>query len=397
MRRIPIHVLHTGVLAVLVMLAAGCAKELPDLEPSQVPEPAPDEVESVVFLFGDAGYADLARNPVLRILAADIELWSGRIAQDSGVAVLFLGDIVYPLGLRVQEEYFARDSAIVHNQVKLLAGPNAREYGALGYFLAGNHDWGEARNEEGVRRLQNLELFLNRRRLEGVQVRLQPEAGEPGPALIDLRSQARLLLFDTAWWLLAEDEYLKRRSFQQTEDAIRSTGEDRFIIAAAHHPFESAGTHSGLIPFWKAFGVRYLLTKSGALLQDLTSIVYRELAQGMLEAFRPAPPLLFAGGHDHNIQVISHEGWEPGWPQYTVVSGSGSKVSSVGHIDGMLYRHAAPGYIRVVTHRNGRVDLFVIDAPDESYLECPGEGAALEQCMAERTAAFRTSYSMRLR
>lgn len=389
----------TLLMAVLFTItsAAACSRSLPVLPTSHVPEPAPGSVESVIFIFGDAGYADMDHNPVLRRLSTDIEEWSGRIAQDSSVAVLFLGDIVYPLGLRTDPEYFARDSAIVQNQVDLMAGPNALRYNTVGFFLAGNHDWGEARNEEGVRRLQNLEQFLERRRAEGVQVSLQPEAGEPGPALVDLREKARLLMFDTAWWLLADSDYRRQRSFQQTEDAIRSTGDDRFIIAAAHHPFESAGPHGGLIPFWRAFGLRYLLTRSGALLQDLTSLVYRDLINGMLQAFRAGPPLVFAGGHDHNLQIIDHEGDEFGWPQYTVVSGSGSKVTDVGHIEGMLYRKAAPGYMRLVTHRDGRVDLFVIAAPDDSYLTCEGSGPELEQCMTDGVAQFTTRYGMRLR
>jgi hypothetical protein len=382
--------------AVAFTLLAGCGESLPELAPSRLPEPDAREVDSVIYLFGDAGYADEARDPVLRRLKLDIELWSGRVARDSGVVVLFLGDIIYPRGLHdAGDPTFERDSAIVQSQVNLLAGPNARRHGSIGYFLAGNHDWGHARDAAGVERLRNLEQFLDRRRAEGVHVRLQPEAGEPGPAVIDIRQHARLLLFDTAWWLLARNDYLKRRSFQQTEDAIRST-RDRFIIVGAHHPFQTASRHGGLIPFWKTLGVRFLLTRSGAALQDLTSPAYRELTNSMLEAFRAGPPLLFAGGHDHNLQLIDHQEDFP-WPRFTAVSGSGSKVSDVGHIRGMLYRNAAPGYMRVVTHRSGRVDLFIIAAEDDDWLACSGTGPELEQCMEEGLNQFVTRYGLRIR
>ncbi|MEX1183616.1 MAG: hypothetical protein WEF86_10315 [Gemmatimonadota bacterium] len=379
------------------VLAAGCASSLPRLPESRIAEPAPEAVESVLFLLGDAGYADEMRNPLLLRLLDDIEMWSGRLARDSAVGVLFLGDIVYPLGLHSSDSpEFARDSAIVQSQVNLLAGPNAMRYNSLGYFLAGNHDWGEARNVDGVLRLRNLEEFLDRRRAEGIDVRLQPEAGEPGPAVIDFGIQARLVLFDTAWWLLAQSEYRKRRALQQTEDAIRST-EGRYIVVAAHHPFESASSHGGLIPFWKSLGVRFLMTRSGALLQDLSSPAYRELRDIMLEAFRAGPPLYFAGGHDHNLQIIDHQTDGFPWPAFTLVSGSGSKVSDLGHIEGMLYRGEVPGYMRVVTHLSGHVDVFVIAAPTEELLSCPGEGADLERCMIEGSSHFISRYSKRLR
>jgi hypothetical protein len=378
-----------------VLLVSACVRPLPELPPSMVPLPVPDDVESVIFLIGDAGYADHGRDPVLRRLAADVEYWSASLARDTAVAVLFLGDIVYPSGVRPPgSPEYPRDSAIVHDQVSLLAGPWARRYSAVGYFLAGNHDWGEARSTEGVRRLQNLEAFLDRRREEGVAVWLQPEAGQPGPSVIDVGRRLRLLLFDTAWWMLADSDYLKRRAFQQTEDAIRSAG-GRDVVVAAHHPFTSASSHGGAIPIRKLLGLRYLMNRAGAVLQDLNSMPYRELRTGLLRAFEAGAPLLFVGGHDHNLQVMV--GDTAPYPRYHVVSGSGSKVTAVGHMEGMLYRHAAPGFAWVAVHRSGRVDLFVTAAPDRSYLRCEGEGDALEQCMVERAGGFQPRFGMRLR
>lgn len=384
-------------LAALFLLGgAACTPKLPELAPSQVPDPAPDAVESVIYLVGDAGYADENRSPVLRRLRNDIEDWAGALGREGAVAVLFLGDIVYPEGLRYTQDYFAHDSAIVQSQANLLAGPNARRYDAVGYFIAGNHDWGNARDTEGgVQRLRNLEEFLDRRRGDGIEVYLRPDAGEPGPAIADVGSQVRLLIYDTAWWLLAQDTIPKQRMFRETQEVTRST-EGRFLIVAAHHPFESAGAHAGFVPFWKAFGLRFLLARSGSIMQDLNSIVYRELRREMLDAFRSRPPLIFAGGHDHSLQVIASDSFPE--PRFSVVSGSGSKLSSLGHTDGMRYRAGAPGYMRVVVHHTGRVDLFVIASPeDEAYLACDGTGLALEECMESRSREFTTRFGMRLK
>jgi hypothetical protein len=382
--------------ATLLLALSGCARELPVLTPSQVPDPDPAAVESVIYLFGDAGYANEQRNPILRRLRNDVEHWSGALRRDSAVVVLFLGDIVYPEGVHdADHPDFPRDSAIVQSQVNLLAGPAARAHRSAGYFLPGNHDWGNARNVEGVDRLNNLGQMLARRRAEGITVSLEPEAGEPGPRVLDVGRQARLLLYDTAWWLLAQDSVRKQRMFRDSEEVTRRS-DGRFLIVAAHHPFQSASAHGGTVPFWKTFGLRFLLARSGAIMQDLNSIVYRELTRSLLRAFSSRPPLIFAGGHDHALQVIANDSFP--LPRYSVVSGSGSKVSPVGHIQGMVYRGAAPGYMRVVVHTSGRVDLFVIAAPDgKELLECGGEGDALEQCMADGERQITTRFGMRLK
>jgi hypothetical protein len=385
-----------GTCVLLLCALAGCARPLPELTPSQVPEPATGEVESVIYLFGDAGYANEHRNPVLRRLRNDIEQWSGALRRDSAVVVVFLGDIVYPDGVHdADHPDFPRDSAIVQSQVNLLAGPAARAHRSAGYFVAGNHDWGNARDIAGVARLQNLERFLERRRAEGPTVSLHPVAGEPGPHVIDVGRQARLLLYDTAWWLLAQDTVPKQRMFRESEALFRGT-DGRFIIVAAHHPFQSASAHGGAVPFWKTLGLRFLLARSGAILQDLNSIVYRELTRSLLNAFSARPPLIFAGGHDHALQVIASDSFP--LPRYHVVSGSGSKVSRVGHVKGMRYRAAAPGYMRVVVQRSGRVDLFAIASPEgRDWLECGGSGDDLERCMSEGERQFTTRFGMRLK
>lgn len=382
--------------ATLLFVLAGCAKRLPELPPSQVPEPAPEQVESVIYFVGDAGDRPAERSPLHRRLRNDVEQWSAALGRDSAVAVLFLGDIVYPDGVHdEQDPAFPRDSAIVQAQVDIVGGPHARRHRSAGYFVAGNHDWGNAKDISGVIRLQNLERFLERRRTQGYTVSLHPQAGEPGPHVVDVGEQARLLLYDTAWWLLAQDTVRKHRMFADSERVFRET-EGRFIVVAAHHPLQSAASHGGTVSIWKAFGVRFLLGRSGAILQDLNSIVYRELTRSLMRSFRQRPPLVFAGGHDHALQVIANDSFPE--PRFDIVSGSASKVSEVGHVEGMRYRAAAPGYMRMVVHRSGRVDLFAIAAPEgKDWLECAGEGDALEKCMTEGERQFTTRFGMRLK
>lgn len=398
------------VLAGVVGLQAwSCGPSTADIPPwTPIPEPPPEEVESVIFLVGDAGEARLRDTPLLHRMREEVELWSERLGRDSAVVVLYLGDIVYPAGLHPPgSPEFPEDSAVVEGQLRIVGGPKAREHRTLGLFMAGNHDWGEEPGWEGTERLENLEQFLARARERGYEsVELLPEAGAGGPAVLDIGDHVRLVLVETAWWLLQPDRPYRAEVIAGVEEAIRTRGE-RNIMMAGHHPWKTGGAHGGLVDFWKTLGVEWLLWRTGSLLQDLNSPPYRDLVRRLEEVFRRVGnPLIYAGGHDHSLQLL--RGVREAAPEYTIVSGSGSKLTGVTAIPGSMYMEPKPGYVRVTVSRDGSVALFVEAAPAE-FLSC-GDGlvvnmddgmevdldAEREKCMAEGVAAFETVYSARL-
>lgn len=364
--------------------------------PDPVTEPDPEDVESVVFLYGDAGAVHDDNSPLLSRLRYDIERWSASLEGDSSVIVIALGDIVYPDGVRSPDtnEYPA-DTAIAMSQVRLVTGPYARDHGARAFILAGNHDWAGLRGWEGVARLRNLDYVLERARTrDSAAVRLVPTAGTGGPFVIDVGDNLRILMIDTAWWLLESSATTKAAVLQGVDEAIASAG-DREIVIATHHPFKSGGPHGGNFAFWQTAGARYLLSKSGAILQDVTSVPYRELEYGLRDIFeRHGVPLVFAGGHEHSLQVI--DGTEPTDPTSNLVSGAGSKLSNVGPEPGLRFARSSPGYMRLIFEKDGGVTLFV-ESADRAYLKCPDSEPERAQCMANGFAAFSPLYSQRLR
>lgn len=390
-----------GAAALLLLVAAGaCGLDPPVLPtPQTIPPPDPAEVERVIFLVGDPGEARLDHFPLMGRLSQDIEGWSAALGRDSAVTVLYLGDIIYPYGLHPPgSDLFPHDSAIVMDQVRLVAGPAAREHGTQGYFMAGNHDWGLEEEWDGYVRLETLDEFLAvAREATGASVRLVPEAGTGGPFVLDLGPHVRLIIIDTAWWLLRGGDNVAEQHavvLRGVEEAMEDAG-DREVLIAAHHPFKSAGPHGGEFSFWETLGIRYVLARSGAILQDLTSLPYRELERGLRQIFaRTGPPLAFIGGHEHSLQVIS--GILPTDPAFNVVSGSASKLSGVSAEPGMTFGYRAPGYMRLVVEKDGGVTLFV-EAAEERYHSCPTEDPARAACMAEGVAAYRTVHSQRLR
>jgi hypothetical protein len=361
-----------------------------------MPRVAANDVESVIFWIGDAGNAAWDYSPLLRRLAADVDQWSRVVGRDSAVAVVYLGDNVYPGGLRDPgRPEFWQDSTHLDAQVDVMRAPDTRAHDTFALFIPGNHDWGHKFGAEGERRLRNMEEFLARRHAQGVNVELVPRAGSPGPEVVDVGTHTRIIIIDTAWWLLSPNEAEKQLLITRVQRAIAEAG-NRAVVLTAHHPYKSASAHGGLVPLWAGLGVKWLLTKTGAALQDLNSLPYRDLLtrlQGVFE--QTGPPLLFAGGHDHVLQVI--KGTEKLDPRYIIVSGAGSKISQVGHVEGMMYRGSEVGYMRMLVRKNGGIDLFVV-AADDSFLDCNrGDAALTAQCVAAGAQAFRDTYGVTLR
>lgn len=382
--------------ALAAALAAACGQtpSLPEVRP--VAEPPAADVESVVFLIGDAGLARPGRSPVLERLRREVEEWAARLRRDSAVVVLFLGDNAYPEGVHARgTPAYVEDRQHLLAQAAVVAGPQATRFHTPAIFLAGNHDWGKRPAPEGLAQLLHQDTLIDSLRAAGYDVRLMPDPGKPKIAVVDVRRHLRLVLIDTSWWLLASPFPETGAFLAQIRDALRGA-RGRAVLMASHHPFKSGASHGGLVPFWKTLGVRYLLARSGALLQDLNSIPYRRLVDGMRAVFRETgAPLLYAGGHDHNLQVI--ERFDPEDPLHMVVSGAASKTGRVGYVEGMVYRGAKAGYMRLETLRDGRVYLFVT-AADPQYQACDQtDDAALRECMRQGVAAYETDYAARLK
>lgn len=380
------------------LLAGGCGGDAaPELVAGRPVPPDPGAVESVLFLIGDPGKARYRHYPIIPRVAEDVDAWAQRVGRDSAVTVLVLGDVVYPDGMHAPgTPGFAVDSARVSEQIDMVREPGSMENDARLFFMAGNHDWGFNVGAEGAQRLRNLGSFLDRVRERGANVDLVPTAGSGVPGIVDLGPHIRLILLDTAWWLFdAEPE--GKESFVEGVATALATAGGRRVVIAAHHPFQSAGPHGGLVPFWQTFGVHLLLQRSGAMLQDLNSRPYAEMRRALGKVFREhGRPLVFVGGHEHSLQVIRQDA--PTTPRYSLVSGSASKLTDVRPIPGTMFQASAPGFMMLIVRENGAVDLRVVAAPDR-FLACPEDevsGMGWETCILEGTRAFDTVYSARL-
>ncbi len=349
-------------------LVAACAGARPAVAPAPVPPGA--GVETTLFLIGDAGAPAPGGEPVLQALARALETAAGERL------VVFLGDNVYPRGLpdsAVPDRPEMERRLDAQTDVVLAAG-------VRGIFVPGNHDWAK-HGPDGWDAILRQERWIAGR--GAAAVRLLPGDGCPGPSVVDVGSRLRLILLDTQWGLhggpkpgpgsgcRAADEGAVADSLRA--DLARAAG--RTVIVAAHHPLESAGEHGGFfgvedhvfplravrrwlwVPLPALGSIYPLARQNGISNQDQTGPVNRRMRDMLESAMRDHPPLVWASGHEHNLEVL--EGTSARW---LLVSGAGI----YGH-EGPVFRRAAlrfgagdAGFMRIELLADGRARLGVL-------------------------------------
>ena len=319
-------------LALVASSAAGCRHTL------TIEEPAPQDIETSVFLIGDAGEPDpRAVGAPLDSLAAQ-----AAVAPQKSV-VVFLGDNIYPSG--IPEEGAAE---FADARRRLDAQVKAVPVGARGIFIPGNHDWGheEPYGLYSIRRQERLIAAL----AQGRDVKMLPGNGCPGPAPVDV-GRLRLIVLDTQWWLhsyIVRDSATTCVSTMGTVTAdlrrqVKPPGDNRVVMVAAHHPLMTGGVHGGYC------GASGPFRRFAGRSQDVLSKVNLRMRDSIEHAFLDSPPLIYAAGHDHSLQVLAG-GRSVG---YILVSGAGSDSKSSCAVVLRESHYTSP-------HRNGfmRVDIM---------------------------------------
>ncbi len=323
-------------------------------------------VDYRVVLVGDAGYPERGRALLEQL--GDFVRHSGEVLAQR-TALVYLGDNSYREGPEILDAQ-GRSPELAP---QLEAGRGIAHL----LFLPGNHDWdisslGFIDYEEGIRRLRAEARYVE----DAGAARWSPRAGCPGPEAIEL-GPAKLVALDSTWWFLdpgererlAREAGCPRSSEAEVVAALRrqlacaeASCPPRVLLA--HHPLASNGSHGGYFParehLWCAeplpvplgCSLLVLARRSGLAPQDQASPPYRRFVRGVREAMEKAPPLVYAGGHEHTLEVLDD-------PQAGVllVSGGGSKPKPVR--DGPRFRVSQHGFMVLDFMADGRVRLRV--------------------------------------
>lgn len=336
----------------------------------------PDAIAETLFLIGDAGHPAEGGEPVLTALRAQVEGSGGR------ATVVFLGDNLYPAGLPAPgHPERAEMERRLDAQVDAV-----RDLAARVVFIPGNHDWakGGADGWEAVRRQE--------KRIEergGPTVVHLPDDGCPGPEVVDTGDRLRLVALDTQWWLHAHarHEHPTSPCAADSEEevlaaftaALEGAG-GRDVVVIGHHPLTSSGPHGGrfglkqhLFPLTELkrrlwlplpiIGSLYPIARgAGVTVQDTTSGRYRQMRDALVAAAKGRPPLAWAGGHEHVLEVIE----SPSFGR-VLVSGAGiyGHVTYVRGTRGSLYGAARSGYMRIDFLKDGSERLAVVEVAED--------------------------------
>ncbi len=195
-----------------------------------------------------------------------------------------------------------------------------------------------------------------------------------------------MIALDTQWWLQAAEHKKPGAACAfGDEDAVigqvkqlLQTAQDRLVIVVGHHLLESHGRHGGfftwrdhLFPLTHLVAWLYLpLPVIGSIYpiarwhwvennQDLNGPLNRHMVTGLTKAMSASPPLIYASGHDHSLQVLDGAAAA----RYLLISGGGSaaKISGVSHGNDTLFAHSHPGFMAIELMVNGEVLLRVVE------------------------------------
>ncbi len=344
-----------------------------------VPEPATPAWRLV--LLGDGGDDNAARTAVLAAA-------SDYVAEaPERTTIIWLGDNLYSRGLPADDETDAESIAErQRGELVLRAQMELGTAGGRAYFVPGNHDWDRS-GRRGLARVRAADRFI----ATGPASRQAPPDGCPGPVWVDLEPGAsanaidaptiRLLFIDTEWLLTTEhargwegcswgrldagSEYAgveaePAQVYGRLVQGLREADEHELLtVVAGHHPIYTAGSHGGFFPLdeW-IFSPRMLkkwawipIPVLGPLLrriggasrgQDLWAASNKEMVSSLQNAFASYPPLLYAAGHEHDLQVFRDRGT---LPTTYAISGSASKSTPTSRRDNTLFKSRDHGFM----------------------------------------------------
>lgn len=333
------------------------------------PDPATPPLHRVALLGDPGAVATTGPDPVLELLTG----WQ----QQTGAAgtVVILGDNVYPTGLPAPE-HPGRAAAVARLDVLLEA---LRVFEGRVVFLSGNHDWNKGR-PDGYKYLLRQEAYIKE---QLPAAHYLPVGGTPGPVTLQLAEGLLLVVLNTQWWVQqgprpASDP---KAPFRELEQVLTDNRHQR-IIVAGHHPLYSNALHGGkftakqhVFPLTTVHKRAYVpLPFIGSLLplyrkligaaEDMAHPRYRKMRRRLLRVLHQHPHLVYAAGHDHNLQYFERHG------SHYLVSGAGSKTAFVQKASRATFVHEHTGFFSLDYYASGETWLRTLE-PDATGLPLP--------------------------
>lgn len=338
-----------------------------------------DTILSRLYLIGDTGKK--------AVLSENYKRFRDFISKDTPSCVLFLGDNVYPKGIRPKgHKYHEKDVEKLMIQLRLL-----KNHRGQAYMIPGNHDWqmGKSKGLEYVKRQKDLVNQYFRDSLhqytEG-EGHYFKDTGFAGPEKIELKGLT-LLLVDTDWWVhrqllhpvglinnsVKETERLFFKQFDMYLKEAHSKGQK--IVIVSHHPLYLTGKNS-----LKMEPARFLITYTPLKVFGMMGMnraargmspqnSYQKMVRKLEKAVESYKSVIWISGHDHDQQLIIKNNITQ------VVCGNGGECASVSSRGNGIkwYNDKTLGFAKLELSQTGRLRVFFYDDKgNELYQELIG-------------------------
>jgi hypothetical protein len=317
-----------------------------------------------LYLIGDSG-EDTASGKALLMLQAELD-------ANPNSAVVFLGDNVYPSGLKQGDKVSEKK---LLSQLRIL-----NEYKGQAYFIPGNHDWA-SQGTKGLKRINNEENYVEQYVSQHTEATNKgnaflPSNALPGPETVLLSAGIRLICIDTQWFL----HQYKKNKIQSKRKTIElfyhrldsiincSKQNNEQLIIAAHHPIYSNGLHAkskqpirfliNYTPF-RIFGFMGL---TRLFTQDLPQPSYSKMRKRLLQSINRNTNIIYASGHDHNFQLFKMEN------NNFIVSGAGSKFEPFckkNKFDSSYQCSGNTGFVKIDFYTSDKKQFFLFQVGKE--------------------------------
>src|SRR5690554_1337112 len=350
----------------ILLIASACATYTPQFKQVEKKSeyPTHKSIAKTFYLVGDAGVSPMGG------MSDALVIFKKYLDQEkkTGNYTLFLGDNIYPSGMDPEGHPRRKQSEnMIDAQFKAV-----KDYDGHTIFIPGNHEWYN-NGVVGVARLENYveSLFPN-------QNAFKPSNGCAIES-ITVSEDIQLIIIDTQWML--EDwnknptinkncDIKTREKFLLTLKLELEKNQNKTVVFAMHHPMFTNGNHGGyfalekhLYPFQKKIPMPVLASlvvqirsQGGVSVQDRFNELYNNFMVKLQELAKNNKRLVFASGHDHNLQYIEKDGFRQ------IVSGSGSKESYAAIGDDGYFSTGAQGFAVLDVFKDGSswVRYFVV-------------------------------------
>lgn len=348
----------TSIYIAVLFLLVGCAtfqSNQPITEISKF-ENINDETLNV-FLIGDAGKLE-ENGDAPKALTALQNQFTNANKKD---ILFFLGDNVYPKGIPSSKE---SESYKVAEEIFQKQLDVAKTFPGKVYVIPGNHDW-----YSGLKGLKNQEKLVEDALGKNT---FFPENGCPIEK-VNINDDVVLLILDSQWYITNWNNHptindkcdIKTRGdfLEEVRGEIKKA-EEKITLIAIHHPMYTYGEHGGKYSFKDYLKPAPVLgslknvirTTSGIVNADVYNEFYNDLRKNIIAVAQQNENVIFISGHDHSMQYIEKNNIRQ------IISGSGSKTTSVKMKNKNDYGESANGFALLNIHQNLTTDVQFYNA-----------------------------------